>query len=53
MILITKEEAAYLRSKYGNDVYITKQTKHGKRYAPEIKKVLRSLEEYRRASQQT
>ena len=49
MIAISKEEAAYLRDRFGDRVYITKPTKHGRRYCCEADFVKRALNEYNRA----
>ena len=46
MFAITKEEAAYLRERFGDRVYITKPTKHGKRYVCEADFVKRALNEF-------
>ena len=46
MIAISKEEAEYLRGRFGDRVYITKPTKHGKRYCCEADFVKRALNEY-------
>ena len=46
MVQISKEEAAYLRERFGDRVYITKPTKHGKRYVTEADFIKRALNEY-------
>ena len=55
MILITKDEAMALRSKYGNDIGITITNRHKKNgrkryYTEETKRVLFFLERYRNTS---
>ena len=46
ILAISKEEAAYLRERFGDRVYITKPTKHGKRYVCEADYVKRALNEF-------
>ena len=46
MVAISKEEAQYLRERFGDRVYITKPTKHGKRYVCEADFVKRALNEF-------